>query len=193
MKWGKFDMEDFISWETEENKENGEKELVKKEIIQSIYKTGKSKLSLSDSEKKVLGELSYDFKEKCSKLFGLAGGVCYTYDDDVEPASRIANLMGQFEPDTANTTIEVSDDTTTIERIMAIVNDDETSEVVKYLLLYLYHMWKDEERKRLELQTTNSRLDESYRIISEQLQNKKDSDKFIGEIKNILMTLKNGT
>lgn len=183
-------MVDFISWETEENRE---KELVKKEIIQSISKTGKSKLSLSDSEKKVLDELLYDFKEKCSKLFGFANGVCYTYDDDVEQAARIANLIGQFESDTANTTIEVSDDTTTIERIMAIVNDDETSEVVKYLLLYLYHIWKDEERKRLELQTTNSRLDESYRIISKQLQNKKDSDKLVGEIKNILMTLKNGT
>ena len=184
-------MVDFISWETEDNKKNEDSE--KKESTQDTSKVEESSLLLTESEKKVLGELLYDFKEKCSKLFGFANGVCYTYDDDVEQAARIANLMGQFESDTANTTIEVSDDTTTIERIMAIVNDDETSEVVKYLLLYLYHIWKDEERKRLELQTTNSRLDESYRIISKQLQNKKDSDKFIGEIKNILITLKNGT
>lgn len=183
-------MIDFISWETEENRE---KELVKKEIIQSIYKTGKSKLSLSDSEKKVLGELLYDFKEKCSKLFGFANGVCYTYDDDVEQAARIANLSGEFESDATDTTTEVREDTVIIERIMAIVNDDETSEVVKYLLLYLYHIWKDEERKRLELQATNSRLDESYRIISKMLKDKRGHDKFIGEIENLLRTLKNGT
>lgn len=181
-------MTDFISWETEGHKKNEDDE--KKENAQDISKVEENNLPLTESEKNTLDKMLLFFNNKYTNFF--IKNNYYVYDDDAESAKRIVRDIERVELDASDSNVEVSEDTTTIERIATLISDDKTSEVVKYLLLYLYSRWKDEEGKRLQLEKTNSRLDESYRIISGLLQDKRGHDKFIGEIEKLLMTLKNG-
>ena len=160
-------MADFISWETEKNN-----------------------LSLTESEKNTFEKLLLSFKNKYTNFF--CKNNYFAYDDDAQSAERIAIAGKLIVMDTADSNVEVSEDTTTIERIDTLISDDKTSEVVKYLLLYLYSRWKDEEGKKLQLEKTNSRLDESYRIISGLLQDKRGHDKFTEENENLLNTIKRG-
>lgn len=187
-KWEKFDMADFISWETKENKKNEDAE--KKESTQDSSKVEESILTLTESEKNTFNRLMLFFKNKYTNFF-YKNNYC-EYDDDAQSAERIAMAGKLVELDTTDSNVDVIEDTTTIERIFTLISDDKTSDVVKYLLLYLYIRWKEEEGKRLQLEKTNSRLDESYRIISGLLQDKRGHDKFIGEIGNLLNTLKSG-
>ena len=180
-------MDNLISWETEEHKQNEDDE--KKESAQDTSKVEENNLPLTESEKNTFDKLLLYFKNKHVHFFYKNN--YYVFDDDAESAKRMVRANEIVELDTADSNIEVSEDTTTIERIATLIRDDKTSEIVKYLLLYLYSRWKDEEGKRLQLEKTNSRLDESYRIISGLLQDKRGHDKFIGEIEKLLRTLKN--
>ena len=177
-----------LSWETKENKKN--KGAEKKESTQDSSKVEESGLTLTENEKNTFDKLLISFKNKYTNFF-CKNNYC-AYDDDAQSAERVAIAGKLVAMDTEDSNVGVSEDTTTIERIDTLISDDKTSEVVKYLLLYLYSRWKDEEGERLQLEKTNSRLDESYRIISGLLQDKRGHDKFIGEIENLLMTLKNG-
>lgn len=187
MKWGKFNVADFISWGTEEHKQNEDGE--KKESVQDTSKVEENILPLTESEKNTFDKMLLSFKNKYVHFFYKNN--YFVFDDDAESAKRIVRDIERVELDASDSNVEVSEDITTIERIATLISDDKTSEVVKYLLLYLYSRWKDEEGKRLQLEKTNSRLDESYRIISGLLQDKRGHDKFIGEIEKLLMTLKN--
>ena len=181
-------MADFISWETKENEKNEASEKI--EIEQDTSKVQENNLSLSENEKDTLDKLIVDFKEKNSNLFGsCGGGIYFAHDDDAQSAARIAGVKVE-DVYMADTSVEIGEDVITFGRISSLINDDKTSEVVKYLLLYLYNGWRNEESKRLLVEQTNSRLGESYKIISELLRNKRDGDKFVKEIENILMTLK---
>lgn len=166
-------MTDFINWETQEHKQNEDAE--KKESTHDASKVEENNLSLSESEKNEFDNLLFSFKNKYTY---------YAYDDDVESVIGMFSANERAELDTADYNVEVSEDTTTIERIATLLNDDKTSEVVKYLLLYLYSRWKDEEGKRVQLEKTNT-----YRNIYGLLQDKRGQDKLIGEIEKLL---KNG-
>lgn len=168
-------MTDFINCETKENEKNEDSEKI--ESAQDTSKVEENNLSLSESEKNEFDKLLLSFKNKYTY---------YAYDDDVESLIRMFSANERAELDTADYSVEVSEATTTIERIATLLNDDKTSEVVKYLLLYLYSRWKDEEGKRVQLERTNT-----YRNICGLLQDKRGQDKLIGEIENLLMKLKN--
>ena len=146
MKWEKFDRTDFINCETKENEKNEDSEKI--ESAQDTSKVEENNLSLSESEKNEFDKLLLSFKNKYTY---------YAYDDDVESLIRMFSANERAELDTADYSVEVSEaTTTTIERIATLLNDDNTSVVVKYLLLYLYSRWKDEEGKRGKLGSTNT-------------------------------------